>query len=84
MLTIELLGYAAGTLTTIAIIPEIIDVHKTKDVKDISLLWLVIVLVGLALWLVYGYFIASWPLIIANAVSLALYLLMMGLTLKYK
>jgi MtN3 and saliva related transmembrane protein len=38
---------------------------------------------GLALWLVYGVMIASWPLIGANAVSLALVSTIIATKLRY-
>jgi MtN3 and saliva related transmembrane protein len=39
--------------------------------------------VGVSLWLVYGILLGAWPVIIANAVTLALASTILALKLKY-
>ena len=72
-----LLGYLAAISTTIAFIPQAVKVYKTKHTKDISLGMFSLLNVGIILWLTYGFMIKSYPIIIANSVTMifAIYIL---------
>jgi MtN3 and saliva related transmembrane protein len=67
-----IVGYIAGTLTTIAYLPQVLRALKHKRTKDISLGMYLLLCSGIGLWFVYGILIHSWPVIIANGVTLAL------------
>lgn len=73
----SLLGYLAAFCTTIAFIPQALKVYKTKHTKDISIGMFSLMNVGIVLWLVYGFLITSYPIIIANAITIffAMYIL---------
>jgi MtN3 and saliva related transmembrane protein len=66
------LGYAAATLTTSAFIPQVWLTWVTRDTSGISLGMYVVFTLGIALWLAYGIATGDWPIIIANAITLAL------------
>jgi MtN3 and saliva related transmembrane protein len=66
------LGLVAGSLTTIAFLPQLVKTWKTKSAEDISSGMLISFCMGLFLWLIYGFCIRSLPVIIANAVTLVL------------
>ncbi len=68
----EILGYTAGTLTTIAFLPQVLKAWRTRSTKDISLGMFLLFSLGVALWLVYGIMISSAPIIAANLVTLVL------------
>ena len=69
---LDLVGTIAGTLTTVAFVPQVIKTWRSRSTRDISLaMWLAFTL-GVALWLVYGLLAESWPILIANAVTLLL------------
>jgi MtN3 and saliva related transmembrane protein len=70
--TATIVGYIAGTLTTVAYLAQVLRTLKHRRTKDISLGMYLMLCSGIGLWLVYGIFIHSWPVIIANAVTLAL------------
>jgi len=70
--TATIIGYIAGTLTTVAYLAQVLRTLKHRRTKDISLGMYLMLCSGIGLWLVYGVFIHSWPVIIANAVTLAL------------
>lgn len=72
MLVTEVIGGAAAILTTSAFIPQVWKVWKTRHTHDISLLMYTLFTCGVALWLVYGALLGSWPIIIANAITLLL------------
>ena len=71
------LGYLAAFCTTIAFIPQAVKVYKTKQTKDISLGMFSLLIAGFVLWLWYGILLSSYPIILANAVTLiiAIYIL---------
>ena len=68
----DLLGYTAATLTTVAFVPQAWRCFRTKDVSGISLGMYSVFTAGVALWLVYGLALAAWPIVVANAITLAL------------
>ena len=84
MNSIAILGYVAGTLTTAAFLPQVIQTWKTKSTKDISLGMFVTFTTGVLLWLVYGLLIESSPVIIANLGTLLLAMIILSLKIKYK
>ncbi len=74
-MTIELssiIGYFAAFLTTVAFIPQAYQSWKTQDLTGISLPMYTLFTSGVSLWLVYGFYIDSMPIVIANAITLVL------------
>ncbi len=69
---IDILGFTAGFLTTLAFLPQVIKVIKTRKTEDISLGMYIIFTLGVALWLVYGILLSSLPIIVANLLTLSL------------
>ncbi len=72
MNTIDWLGSIAATLTTISFIPQVWQIWKTRHAKDISLGMYAIFTCGVAMWLAYGILLNSWPIIIANSITVCL------------
>lgn len=81
---IDLLGFVAGALTTLALVPEIIKTLKMKETHDLSLLWLGMLGSGTFLWAGYGIVIDSYPIIVANAISFVTVVILFLLKLKYR
>jgi len=77
-------GYIAAVLTTVAFAPQALLTLKTRNVDGISLSMYSIFSIGVFMWLVYGVLIESWPVIIANGVTLILALLILILKLRYR
>ena len=77
------LGYLAAFSTTVAFIPQAVKVYKTKRTKDISLGMFSLLIAGFVLWLWYGILLSSYPIILANSVTLiiAIYILITKLKL---
>jgi MtN3 and saliva related transmembrane protein len=86
ILMILVIGYLAAAGTTISFIPQALKVFKTKSTKDISFGMFLLMTTGVALWLVYGLLINSFPLVAANAVTfiLSFYILIMKIRLDIK
>jgi len=78
---IEILGYLALFCTSISLIPQVIELYRTRSVKGISTYMYVIYALGMLLWLIYTVYIKALPLIIGNIVSLILAIII--LTMKY-
>ena len=68
----DLVGYAAAALTTASFIPQAVKSWSTRDLSGISLAMYSLFTLGVGLWMLYGLAIGSWPVILANAVTLAL------------
>ncbi|HTL61050.1 MAG TPA: SemiSWEET transporter [Nitrospira sp.] len=83
MSVVTALGLLAGTLTTIAFLPQVIHTWKTKSAKDLSLPMLLSFTTGVLCWLVYGIWIESLPIALANGVTLVLAVANLALKLKY-
>ena len=69
---LELLGYIAGLLTTLAYLPQVIKILRHRGTKDISLGMYIMLCSGIGCWVLYGIGLSSWPIILANAVTLLL------------
>lgn len=66
----EFTGFAAAICTTVSFLPQAIKTLRTRKTEDISIFMYILLTVGVSLWLVYGFFIDSIPIIAANAISL--------------
>jgi MtN3 and saliva related transmembrane protein len=76
-------GLAAGFLTTIAFVPQVVKIWKTKSAKDVALSTFVAFTVGVALWLAYGIMKQELPIIVWNAVTLALAAAILVMKIRY-
>jgi len=81
--SIDLIGYAAATMTTISFLPQLIRVVKLRTARDISLGMFLIFTVGTLFWLVYGVLSRSAPVAIANGVTLVLSASILFLKLRF-
>ncbi len=77
------IGLLAGTLTTIAFVPQVVKIWKTQHVRDLSLGMFATFSSGVLLWLWYGIEIGATPIIVANAVTLGLSLMILVFKIKY-
>jgi MtN3 and saliva related transmembrane protein len=81
---ISLLGFLAGALTTVAYLPQVIKTWRSKSAKDISLVMVSLSSTGIFLWFVYGLYIRSAPVIVANLVTFVLISLVLFLKIRYQ
>jgi MtN3 and saliva related transmembrane protein len=81
--SIELIGFAAATLTTLCWVPQAVHTIQTRDTRGISLWTQGLFALGNLLWLGYGLLLASWPLIGANGVTLCLVLIILAMKLRH-
>jgi MtN3 and saliva related transmembrane protein len=80
----DLIGYAAAFLTTCSFVPQVWKTFRTHDVSGISLGMYTVFATGVALWLVYGVIKTDWPIVAANAVTLALAGVVLVMKLRFR
>ncbi|HYE37423.1 SemiSWEET transporter [Methylocaldum sp.] len=80
----DLIGLAAGTLTTVSFVPQVIKTWKSRSAKDISFGMFLLFSLGVVLWLIYGLALHSAPIILSNLVTLVLSLSIILMKLVYK
>ncbi len=81
---VSIVGFGAGTLCTLAYLPQALHSFRTKSVRDLSLGMLLSLNVGLLLWVAYGFLIRSLPLILPNAVTFVLAFPLLLMKLRYR
>lgn len=81
---VELLGFAAAFLTTIAFIPQVVQVWKSKSTDGLSLTTYLIFVTGVFFWFLYGLNIGSLSMIIANFITVILALIIIYFIIKSK
>nr|WP_029527180.1 SemiSWEET transporter [Polaromonas glacialis] len=83
MSLIDVVGSAAAFLTTASFLPQAWLSFRTRDVSGVSLGMYSVFTAGVALWLAYGVLLDSWPMMIANTITLALAVMILGMKLAY-
>lgn len=71
-MTPDAVGLFSGILTTVAFVPQVWRVWRTRSARDISLGMYVLFTLGVAGWLAYGCMLGALPVILANGVTLVL------------
>ena len=84
MTLLEVMGFVAATLTTAAFVPQVFKTFKERSAKDISLSMYLVLLLGIVLWVFYGLYIASMPIVIANMVTGVLVALMIWMKIRFR
>ena len=80
----EIIGFLAAILTTVAFFPQVIKVYKTQNTQSISLSMYIVFSIAILLWLVYGFYLNSLPMIIANTITLVSSIYILYMKLKHK
>ena len=72
MITNDLIGSVAGTLTTVSFLPQVLKTYRSRSAKDISLVMFLLFSLGVFLWLLYGLSLQSMPIVVSNGITLVL------------
>ena len=80
----QYLGYAAGIITTLAFLPQAFRIIRTRQTRDISLLWALAMNAGSVLWLLYGIAKNDLPMIGANSITLFLLTIILYCKMRYR
>lgn len=68
----DLLGFFAAMCTTCSFIPQVLLVWRQRSGAGVSTGMYLLFSLGVSLWLGFGVALGSWPVIIANAITLTL------------
>jgi MtN3 and saliva related transmembrane protein len=80
---VEAIGLFAGACTTISFLPQVVKSWRSRSTKDISLTMFILFAAGVSSWLIYGLFIDSLSVILANAATLVLVLAVLVMKRRY-
>ncbi len=80
---ITALGIIAGICTAVAMLPQLIMTIRERKAEHISILTIITLIIGLALWVCYGILIRDLPIIIANSFSFSVNVVLLFFRLKY-
>jgi MtN3 and saliva related transmembrane protein len=80
----QIVGIAAGICTSVSLLPQLIKLIKTKKAEDLSLFYLGILFIGIALWIWYGTMREDVPIIATNSFSLLINAIVIILGWRYK
>lgn len=80
----NILGLVAGGITSVAMLPQLIKVWKDKDVEDLSLLMILVLVTGLSLWVWYGVIKDELPIILSNAFAVLVNLCLLISYFKFR
>lgn len=77
------IGFVAAILTTVSFLPQVLKVWQTRSARDVSLGMYLLLSLGVALWLIYGVFIHSWPIFLSNLITLILASIVLAMKVKF-
>ena len=80
---LTLIGSIAAALVSSSFVPQIIKGYRTKHLEDVSYLLMILISIGMSLWIVYGIEKQDFVIIGANAVTIALNMILLGLKVRY-
>ena len=80
----NLIGYSAGILIAITMIPQIRLSLKTKDVGGLSFTMLTVFFLSMLLWAIYGYLIHSYPLLLTNGLATIVAGVQLSIKFRYR
>jgi MtN3 and saliva related transmembrane protein len=81
---ISILGFIAGALTTLSFVPQVHKAWRTRRCEDLSYGMLLTFGLGVVLWLAYGLLLRAAPIIVANAVTLTLIVVLLIMKSRYR
>ncbi len=81
---IDLFGFLAALLTTIAFLPQLYKTWQTKSADDVSLVMLILFIIGLFCWIIYGLKINSIPILVANIITFVFNFSILILKISYR
>ena len=81
--TVDGIGYSAGIILSICLIPQIYKIYKTKHVENISYLWQIFYILGISLHLYYGVYYDLLPIYIPTIIELIFIIILFIMTIFY-
>ena len=83
VILITFIGLFATAFTAASTVPQIKKALSTKDTEDVSIRFLLVLIAGLSLWVIYGIGRADIVIVIGNSIGASLNIWMLVLKMKY-
>jgi MtN3 and saliva related transmembrane protein len=80
---ITLIGAAATLLAVVSLVPQVVKTWRTRSAVDLSASWLAIAVASMILWIAYGTLLSAWAIVVANATTLFLALLLLLMKIRF-
>lgn len=77
------IGWIATVLAVVSLLPQVLRTWQTRSATDLSATWLVIALASMVLWIAYGALLSAWAIVVANAATLLLVLLLLAMKIRF-
>jgi MtN3 and saliva related transmembrane protein len=84
MEAIQILGMAAGSISAITFLPQVIKTWRTKSAEDISMLMFTFATISVVMWLIYGIILRDIPIIYTNSLVLVCSLVMLYFKYRFR
>lgn len=81
--SIQIIGIIAGIFTAASMLPQVIKTFKEKKAADISVIMIIVLMSGIAFWIVYGFLRKDAPIIYTNCFSFIINGLLLILRFRY-
>ena len=79
----NVVGYSAAVVGTVLMLPQVVKSVKTKQVKNLSYLMVVLYFLNCLLWATYGILIWAIPIILCNFIALLISIFLLALKVRY-
>ena len=79
----EIVGLAASVFLAVSFVPQVLRVFQMKSAREISILFTLLQLAGLALWLAYGVILGLMPVLVCNSLLAIFVLMLLFARIKY-
>ena len=80
---IAVIGIVATLLAVVSLVPQVVRTWRTRSAVDLSGSWLLIAIVSMILWIAYGTLLSAWAIVVANAITLFLALLLLVMKIRF-
>ena len=77
-------GYVAGALTVVSLVPQVLRAWRTKNTRDLSVRTFLLLITAGVLWITYGALASDWPVIATNSGMVMLNGAILAAKLRYK
>ena len=65
---IDILGYVGTVLLGVTLVPQVVKTYQVQSACELSWCYLILQIISNVIFIVYGYFIWSLPIIISNSI----------------
>jgi len=80
---VTVIGIVATLLAVLSLVPQVVRTWRTRSAVDLSASWLLIAVASMVLWIAYGTLLSAWAIVVANATTLFLALLLLVMKIRF-